>query len=849
MGAAAVTLSWLDDVPPSHPCGVTWGVPWPRGQVQASDTLALTGADGTPLPVQTWPLAFWPDGSLKWTGHATSAGLEMAGPLRLSPGTPALPDRPVQVQETEDGFEIDTGVLRCRVPRRGAFFLTALSVAGRTVAQDGRLICLREDRSRWTSERITQEEEFCSRLDRVTLEQSGPIRAVVKIEGRHQSLTSSRAWLPFVVRLCFGAGLDTVRLVHTFIFDGVQEQDFIRGLGVRFAVPLREETHNRHVRLSGEETGLLAEPVRVIAGRRNPSPDLYARQIAGKPIPALADLPLSETVAMMAAWDGFKLAQTSADSFSIQKRTGAHSAWIDAASGTRSLGLAFVGDTTGGLAVGMKDFWQLAPTALEIEGATTDTAHLTLWLWSPEAPAMDLRHYDVEEHGLEASYEDIEPGWSTATGIARTTEITLRACADVPTNDELVSLAQVSARPPRLVCAPNHYHHVSAFGVWSLPDRSTPTRAWIEDELNSAIAFYQTQIEQRRWYGFWDFGDVMHSYDAARHAWRYDIGGFAWANTELMPDLWLWYAFLRTGRADVFRMAEAMTRHTQEVDVYHSGPFQGLGTRHNVRHWGCGAKEARIGQALLKRPLYYLTADERMGDLLDEVTDADFRTVAVNPLRKIVPSDEHPTHARVGPDWFAFCANWLAAWERTGDARYRDKIVTGMQCMAAMPHKLFSGFCYGYDPQAGTLTHMQDTIEVPHLAALMGGPELMMELTPLVSLPEWSDAWLHYCRLLQAPPDEQTSILGAPVNSGRGPHYARMTGYAAWATQDPALAARAWETFLSPDRPSQFTSRRYSGPDVPVPIDENPDVSTNSTAQWCLNAIELLELIGEHLPG
>ena len=80
----------------------------------------------------------------------------------------------------------------------------------------------------------------------------------------------------------------------------------------------------------------------------------------------------------------------------------------------------------------------------------------------------------------------------------------------------------------------------------------------------------------------------MHSYDPARHEWKYDVGGFAWDNTELVPNLWLWYSFLRTGRPDVFRFIEAMSRQTQEVDVYHLGPFAGLGSRHNVRHWGCG---------------------------------------------------------------------------------------------------------------------------------------------------------------------------------------------------------------------------------------------------------------------
>jgi hypothetical protein len=58
-----------------------------------------------------------------------------------------------------------------------------------------------------------------------------------------------------------------------------------------------------------------------------------------------------------------------------------------------------------------------------------------------------------------------------------------------------------------------------------------------------------------------------------------DVGGFAWDNTELGTDVWLWYNFLRTGAADAFHMAEAMTRHTTEVNVYHLGPWEGLGSR------------------------------------------------------------------------------------------------------------------------------------------------------------------------------------------------------------------------------------------------------------------------------
>jgi len=848
--AKGVALAWLDGAAPSAMQGVSFGIPWPKGTLQKGSTLEMS-AGGRNVPIQSWPMAYWRDGSLKWTGHAITAGPEISGPLTLSPGNALPPPTAVHAVQNAAGIEIDTGAIQCRIPSSGASFIESLKIGGREVGRSGRLVAVLENRSDYAGAGIVREEDFVSQIRTITLEQSGPVRAVVKIEGNHKGVRSDRTWLPFTLRLYFYAGLDSVRLVHSFVFDGDQERDFIRGLGLRFAVPMRQQAHNRHVRLAGE-AGVLAEPVRLIAGRRNPSPDLYARQVAGKPIPNLEDLPGKENVAMMAVWDGYKLVQISADSFAIQKRTGAHSSWINVAAGKRSPGLAFAGDTTGGLAVGMKNFWQLAPTELEISKASTDVADLTAWLWSPDARAMDLRHYDIKEHGLEASYEDIETGFSTATGVARTTELTLRAFAEVPANEDLVKVSRATTQASQLLCTPEYYHAIPAFGIWSLPDRSTPGKKWIEEQLDQAITFYQGQVEQRRWYGFWDYGDVMHSYDPSRHAWRSDVGGFAWDNGELGSELWLWYSFLRTGRADVFRMAEAMTRHVQEVDVYHLGRFAGLGSRHNVRHWGDGAKEARISAAQLKRFYYYLTTDERTGDLMQEVVDVDFRLVDVDPLRKIEPKSRYPTHARVGPDWLAFCGNWLAAWERTGDTRYRDKIITGMKCMAAMPHKMFSGQSYGYDPKTGMLYHLHDEVFVPHLAALFGGPELCFEMRGLFTLPEWDEAWLQYCELLTAPAEEQAKVLGAAMNSSRGDSYAKMAAFAAYVKQDPKLAQRAWGDFLGSGpkvnaRP-MFSSTRLEGPDVPVAVDEITGVSTNNTAQWSLNAIELLEMVGRYLP-
>ena len=168
--------------------------------------------------------------------------------------------------------------------------------------------------------------------------------------------------------------------------------------------------------------------------------------------------------------------------------------------------------------------------------------------------------------------------------------------------------------------------------TFTLPDRRyRASRLHIEQRLDWMFDFYQRQREQHSWYGFWNYGDVMHTYDADRHTWRYDVGGYAWDNSELSTDIWLWLYFLRTGRAEVFRFAEAMTRHTGEVDVHHLGRFAPLGSRHNVMHWGCSAKQMRISTALNRRYYYFLTGDERVGDLMREQVEA------ARTLRTIVP--------------------------------------------------------------------------------------------------------------------------------------------------------------------------------------------------------------------
>ncbi len=863
---SAVSLRWLDGGPPAVESGISWGVPWARGRVRKEQAFSLSTAEGKALPLQSWPLAYWPDGSVKWTGFATVAGAGSPGLLRIAPGVPAPPATAVKVNQTAAAIDIDTGRLQCRLPKQGSHFIDSMTVEGRVVARQGRLVCTLEDRSEFETNGVLRWQGFASRVKSAVIEQSGPVRAVVKIDGVHKADAGSREWLPFTLRLYFYAGLEQVRLVHTIVFDGDDQKDFIRGLGVAVDVPMREQIHNRHVRFSGEGDGLWSEPIQPATGRRpllapGQGGNVFADQLAGKRIPnrEAFDARGRKLLSDWAVWDSFKLSQPTADGFTIQKRANPQSCWLDAIAGKRSRGLVFAGDVSGGLAVAVRNFWQSYPASLEVQNASTDTAILRVWLWSPDAAAMDLRHYDTRAHDLDSSYEDVQPGFSTPHGVARTSEMTLFASGSVAAKDETDRQARIAQEPPLLTASPEHLHAAGVFGIWSLPDHSTPAKKALEDQLDAAFALYHREVEQRHWYGFWNYGDVMHQHDGPRHEWRYDIGGFAWDNSELGTDMWLWYTFLRSGKPAVFRMAEAMTRHTSEVDTYHLGRFAMLGSRHNVRHWGCGAKEARISQAAYRRFYYYLTTDERTGDVMREVVDADYKATEIDPMRLASPLTKplpYPGRVRGGPDWLAFVGNWMTEWERTGNPKYRDKILAGMDSIAAMPFGFLTGpnQLYGYDPATGKLYALEDRIGTYNLATIMGGGEVVFELNALIEHAGWKKAWEQYCRLHTAPApvvtrDQTTGTEGA---NGQYARPGRLAAYLYRLTGNPAYAQKAWSGVLGgPNRPrgGRYATVALNGPEVLNAIEEAPGLSTNSVAQGSLELIEVLEMCGDAMPA
>ncbi|WP_205864650.1 Tat pathway signal sequence domain protein [Planctomonas sp. JC2975] len=883
-----VRVHWLGDRPPGElEAAVTFGVPLPRETVASVDGLEVVDEAGAPVAAQLWPLATWPDGSLKWAGVATADARDgyrvvqasgagsvdgsAFGSVTTAVGTDAAAQS-VHVTRDADGVRVDTGAVSLLVPSSGPALLRDVRIDGREIAREARLVSVLQTTPPEEEERRDRS-DFESDVTSVEVEQNGPVRAVVRVQGVHRALDGDRSWLPFTVRLYFTAGREGVRMLHSFVWDGDADRDFLAGLGLRVSVPLRAALHDRHVRIAGAEGGVFAEAVRGITGlRRDPGEAVRAAQIAGIPTPPLQEWAptVSGRLELIPTWNDVTLSQLTPDGFTLRKRTAAGHAWVGVTAGTRADGYAYLGDIGGGVGLGVRDFWQSYPVQLDVRGAATDTGSLTAWLYSPEAEPMDMRFYhdglgqddfETQLEGLEITYEDYEPGFGDANGIARTHELWLRPYGATPATTVFAEHARLVADPAQLAAAPESIRSAGVFGDWSLPDRSVPEKAHLEDQLDALFAFYRDQIDHRRWYGFWNFGDIMHTYDGDRHVWRYDVGGYAWDNSELSPDLWLWYSFVRTGRKDVFRMAEAMTRHTGEVDTYHAGRFKGLGSRHNVQHWGCSAKQLRISSPAYRRFFYFLTADERTGDLLHELRDSDRTFLALDPTRKVRPDaatyrpDQHALAVGLGTDWGALAATWLTEWERSGDEWSRDRLLGTMEDIGSLPHGFLTGEAL-YDLSTGRFETTRDRISVSHLSAVFGLVEMCSELIALVDVPGFRDAWLQYCRLFLATDEEQLAAVGQVLHgTNLTQAHSRLLAYVANATGDEELARRVWRAFDATgeflargdfhDADAALHVRTVLPPEVIAPVQEADRVSTNAAAQFGLAAIQNLALVGE----
>ncbi|WP_432711809.1 hypothetical protein, partial [Pedobacter sp.] len=339
-----IKLAWLEKSKTNLSSGLTWGVPWSRGELQPNQEFHLLNKQKETYKLQSWPLAYWPDGSLKWTGHAATA-LPANEDYAITPGKTAPADKIITVKDTGSEIEINTQKLQCKVHKSGQVLMSAISLDNQVIASAAVLEAIIQDQPDDNYDNPVHRQTLKGQIENIIIEQNGPLRAVIKITGRHTS--TNLTLLPFVIRLIFFAGSDEIKVMHTLIYDANEQIHFVKAIGLSLAVPLNDELHNRHIRfVNAEHDGLFSEAVRGLTGlRRDPGKAFTQAQINGTATPATTALPgkIADQLKYVPSWGDYTLFQGNSEGFTLKKRTAAGHGWISAAQGKRALGTVYLG--------------------------------------------------------------------------------------------------------------------------------------------------------------------------------------------------------------------------------------------------------------------------------------------------------------------------------------------------------------------------------------------------------------------------------------------------------------------------------------------------------------------------
>jgi hypothetical protein len=413
---------------------VTGGVPFPQGALASDRDVRLTRNDQE-VPAQFKPLGTWPDGSIKWllvtvmadvtAGDHAVYHLEFGRQVtRSSDGEGLAP----MAAEENGGVRIDTGAAVFRVDAHGQLVGPGGPLVTELVDGDGR---------RFTSALADA---------RLTIEENGPVRTVVKTEGE---LTGEDGAKSFRIEQRFEAwrGQSLVRVHHTFVNT------------------LPDEVSRTTLQTS------------------------QSRQFADvKRLSLIA--PISSSAWRAPLVDGAPLTLESGEH--VWQRLDAEFVASD--------GRPAAGRIVGGLisededaAVSVRDFWQNYPKGFRVtaEGVCVDLC-----------PAFEAGLYDAfafEKEGHQLFYYLRDGTYTIKRGMAKTHELLLDFGPGADVRTKLFQRPLLLTADPDWYCGSLAFYHVAPRDEQRFPV--------YEQAIDRNLAAYVARRERQRDYGMLNYGD------------------------------------------------------------------------------------------------------------------------------------------------------------------------------------------------------------------------------------------------------------------------------------------------------------------------------------------------------
>jgi len=589
---------------------VTSGIPMAQGALEDDKAAALFDTAGGQVPLQTEVLARWPDGSIRWLlldfQVDLAANERKTLILRWGSGVKrAAVKAPIQVIKEADGsVALEPGPVRLEYGPRDSspwFFPQGrATLVGRDGVSEP---CLTYNcNSDGVILRGGEKGTFKPEIGEVTIEQAGPLRACIRFSGPHVDLVGNKMFR-YVARVHAWRGQPYARVHYTLVNDS---QDAVMadfdGLEAIFWVASRGDTWRFLDGQDGSEGRL----------------------------------------------------------FQLDETQYLHD---DKPAGQRACGWAAAGGDQGGMAVGLREFWQNWPKAISANGR-----RLSLDLFPRLPPGL----YDGKplEEECKLYYYLRGQKYTLKVGAAKTHEMWIKYLSAKPGADELNAFFRAAEDPLLATCEPAYVSATKAAGEFppADPGKYDGYDAVVDRALNAHLE----RRDKVREYGLLNYGD-----------W-YGERGVNWGNLEYDLAHGLFLQYLRTGDRRWFLRAEQAARHHIDVDVVHAtnphlknpwGPPPRVGDvwLHCVGHTGGyydGAPlpvsrtyqmghSTNFGHVWVSGDLdyYHLTGDRRAREVAIEIADA---------MVSHMPT-QYGTHIR-GLGWPMILV--LDAYEATGDGKY-----------------------------------------------------------------------------------------------------------------------------------------------------------------------------------
>lgn len=196
---------------------VCFGFPLPQGAVFDPGHLRMLSPSGPEVPAQFTATSFWPDDSLKWVlvdftaslaaKEAADYSIEFGSDVRRGPDESRL-----KIQESGAALVVTTGPLKVEIDKKRFNLFRGVWIHGQsTVASAPEGVRLVDEQGKLftTSGREP---------DSVKIEEQGPRKAVVRVEGAYAS-PDGQTYMRYIARLIFHAGSPYVGVTFTHVND------------------------------------------------------------------------------------------------------------------------------------------------------------------------------------------------------------------------------------------------------------------------------------------------------------------------------------------------------------------------------------------------------------------------------------------------------------------------------------------------------------------------------------------------------------------------------------------------------------------------------------------------------